>query len=74
MNGKAAAEDKDMRKASVINEDRTAADGIATVTALLDEAKARICDELCKFPELYKNDEDRLMIEQCIPKCPLSML
>jgi len=47
-----------------------------TVTHLIESVCSEICDNYCKFPELYGSDDeafDKLMQEHC-NDCPLNRL
>ena len=45
-----------------------------TVSAILEEVIQSMCDNHCKFPDMYSEaDEDKLYEEHC-DKCPLNLL
>jgi len=44
-----------------------------TICDILNTVAAQVCDELCKWPEVYGEFEADLEEEHC-DKCPLRML
>lgn len=44
-----------------------------TVADLLDYVAAKICDDYCKYPEQYGEDNEEELYKYC-EKCPLSRL
>ena len=43
-----------------------------TITSMLEQISAQMCEEYCKWPEKYESD-DRLYNEKC-SKCPLNAI
>ena len=44
-----------------------------TVSEIIEEIKAEICDDYCKYPKKYK-DEDALLESDTCNRCPLNRL
>lgn len=45
-----------------------------TVSDIIEEVKAEICDEYCKYPVIYKDMDEDEFIEKICGKCPLERL
>ena len=44
------------------------------VTDILEQVKADMCDEYCKYPAIYKDMDEDEFIEKICGKCPLERL
>ena len=59
-------------KGGSTNERKATRGGGATVTGLLQETADDFCDNYCKFPNQY-DDEEELMARHC-DQCPLNKI
>ena len=66
----AVAENKRLRDRLANEQIRTR----ITVADILEEVKAEICEQYCKYPVIYKDMDEDEFIEKICGECPLHRL
>ena len=45
-----------------------------SISDIIDEVKAEVCDKICKWSETYGADAEDLLEKKCMEDCPMKRL